>query len=581
MNESSFASLGISDKYIKRLREEGVLVPTPVQEEAIPVLLSGRDLIAQAQTGTGKTLAFALPLLQTFDPESPVVQSLIITPTRELAIQITAELRKLAPLAGAHILAVYGGQDVEAQSRKLKGTPAIVVCTPGRLLDHMRRKTVDLSHVGKLVLDEADQMLHMGFLTEVEGIIKELPAARQTMLFSATMPDPVKKLAKGYMNRPQDVRIQGKQITLEEIKQFVVETTDRSKQATLFRMLELYQPFLAVIFCRTKLRAKKLTEAMQTQGFNVDELHGDLTQSKREQVMERFRKADLQYLVATDVAARGLDIEGVTHVFNYDIPLDPEWYIHRIGRTGRAKQTGTAITFVAPKDHSLLAKIEQGINSTLKRRSMEEFNVHATGMDEDVDALEGRRISYAQQKPAGAKRPAGRAGGPRQAAGRPGRGGYGSETRPARGGRSEGGYGSEARPARGSRSEGGYGSEARPARGGRSEGGYGSEARPARGSRSEGGYGSEARPARGGKSEGGKPSYARGESRPARDSRSSRSSAAESSFKSAREDSRGSAKSGSYGGSSAKGSQRNSARGSTSPRNKGNGGGANRGGRKW
>jgi ATP-dependent RNA helicase DeaD len=587
MKETSFSSLGISDKFVKRLKEEGVLSPTPVQEAAIPVLLSGRDLIAQAQTGTGKTLAFALPLLETFNPEANHVQGLIVTPTRELAIQITAELRKLAPLAGAHILAVYGGQDVEAQSRKLKGSPAIVVCTPGRLLDHMRRGTIDLKKVKKLVLDEADQMLHMGFLTEVEAIITALPVERQTMLFSATMPDGVKRLAHGYMNKPQDVRIQGKQVTLEEIKQFVVETTDRSKQATLFRMLELYQPFLAVIFCRTKLRAKKLTEAMQDHGFNVDELHGDLTQSKREQVMERFRKADLQFLVATDVAARGLDIEGVTHVFNYDIPLDPEWYIHRIGRTGRAKQTGTAITFVAPKDRGLLTKIEQGINTVLKRRSMEEFDIHSTGADEDFDPLEGRRVS---QKPVQARAPRtgsqpSRPGGSRGGAsnGRPskggykdsrpasrsnrGEGGYGGESRPARPGRGEGGYGSESRPARAGRSEGGYGSESRPARAGRSEGGYGGESRPARPGRGEGGYGGESRPARAGK-----PASSFGEDKPYRGNRSSSSAGA---YRSNKDDFRGASKS---GGSrdSAKGPQRSGTRssaGETFSRSKGPGSG--------
>lgn len=381
--QPTFISLGIRERFAHRLKEFGVAVPTPIQEAAIPVLLEGKDVIAQAQTGTGKTLAFTLPILEKFDPEAPVVQALIVTPTRELAIQITAEMRKLAPLVGAHILPVYGGQDVEAQSRKLKGRPSVVVCTPGRLLDHVRRGTVALDRVKMLVLDEADQMLHMGFLAEVEGIIRMLPKARQTMLFSATMPDPVKQLAKGYMNHPQDIRIQGRKVTLEEIKQFVVETTDRSKQATLFRMLDLYKPYLAVIFCRTKIRAKKLTEAMLDRGYNVDELHGDLTQSKREQVMERFRKAELQYLVATDVAARGLDIEGMTHVFNYDIPLDAESYIHRIGRTGRAKQTGTAVTFVAAKDRSYLLKIEQGIHATLKRRSMEEFNItDAVGKDE-------------------------------------------------------------------------------------------------------------------------------------------------------------------------------------------------------
>lgn len=495
MSEMPFASLGISQPYIKKLREEGIVTPTPIQEAAIPILLTGKDLIAQAQTGTGKTLAFALPLLEGFDAEYPHVQGLIITPTRELALQITAELKKLAPLAGAHILAVYGGQDVEAQSRKMKGNPAIVVCTPGRLVDHMRRGNIDLGRVRKLVLDEADQMLHMGFLTDVEAIIRRLPNARQTMLFSATMPDQVKALARNYMKQPQDVRIQGKQVTLEEIRQFVVETTDRAKQATLFRMLEVYQPFLAVIFCRTKLRARKLTEAMQDKGFNVDELHGDLTQSKREQVMERFRKADLQYLVATDVAARGLDVEGVTHVFNYDIPLDPEWYIHRIGRTGRAKQSGTAITLVAPKDRGLLEKIERGIHMTLKRRSMEEFNIQAMGMDEDYDPLEsgsGRSAGDSSRKrgaSGGGARPAGRGQGARSAGGvgrnagewAPRRGGGKAAAAPKEGGRRSGGKPersgawSEAKPARG-----GAGGEGKPAyRGGSGAGA--SEGKPYRG----------------------------------------------------------------------------------------------------
>jgi ATP-dependent RNA helicase DeaD len=493
MSEMPFASLGISQPYIKKLREEGIVTPTPIQEAAIPILLTGKDLIAQAQTGTGKTLAFALPLLADFDAEYPHVQGLIITPTRELALQITAELKKLAPLAGAHILAVYGGQDVEAQSRKMKGNPAIVVCTPGRLVDHMRRGNIDLGRVRKLVLDEADQMLHMGFLTDVEAIIRRLPNARQTMLFSATMPDQVKALARNYMKQPQDVRIQGKQVTLEEIRQFVVETTDRAKQATLFRMLEVYQPFLAVIFCRTKLRASKLTEAMKDKGFNVDELHGDLTQSKREQVMERFRKADLQYLVATDVAARGLDVEGVTHVFNYDIPLDPEWYIHRIGRTGRAKQSGTAITLVAAKDRGLLEKIERGIHMTLKRRSMEEFNIQASGMmDEDYDPLEGGSGRSGRKRGAsggGGARPAGRGQGARSGGGggrsagewAPRRGGGKGAPTPKEGGRRSGGkpersgaWG-EAKPARG-----GAGGEGKPAYRGGSSAGAG-EGKPYRG----------------------------------------------------------------------------------------------------
>jgi ATP-dependent RNA helicase DeaD len=371
----TFKSLGIRPELLRSLQSHGIAVPTPVQEQAIPPLLSGADAIVQAQTGTGKTLAFLLPILEIINPQQSGVQALILTPTRELALQITSVAKQLAPSIGAGVLAVYGGQDVAAQVHKLKGGSHIVVATPGRLLDHLRRGTISLSSVSMLVLDEADQMLAMGFLAEVEDVIRQIPTRRQTMLFSATMPGAVRRLAANYMKQPEDVRIKGTQITLEDIHQIAVETTDRARQTTLFRMIETYRPYLAVVFCRTKIRAKKLNEALIANGFEADELHGDLTQAKREAVMKRFRDAKLQILVATDVAARGLDVEGVTHVFNYDLPLDTESYIHRIGRTGRAGQQGMAITLVAPKDRSALQLIERGISQTLERRSMTEFGV--------------------------------------------------------------------------------------------------------------------------------------------------------------------------------------------------------------
>jgi len=376
----SFADIGIGSVLSLKLKRSGLTTPTPVQAQAIPELLAGKDIIAQAQTGTGKTLAFVLPILENIDPELPAVQSLIVTPTRELAIQITAEVKKLAPAVGATVLAAYGGQDVEAQIHKLNkqsGAPHIVVGTPGRILDHLRRETINLSRVSMLVLDEADQMLHIGFLTEVEEIIRHTPYKRQTMLFSATMSDPVRRLASDYMRSPIDIHIQGKKVTLEGTKQFIVETTDRDKQNKLLSLIEVQQPFLAVIFCRTKIRAKTLTAALQDKGYDADELHGDLTQAKRENVMKRFRDARLQILVATDVAARGLDVEGVSHVYNYDIPHDVESYIHRIGRTGRAGQTGIAVTFAAPRDRAHLLEIERGTNSTL----------------EQMDAATGSRIA--------------------------------------------------------------------------------------------------------------------------------------------------------------------------------------------
>lgn len=367
-----FKSLGIRDELQQLLKSQGVFEPTPVQGEAIPILLTGKDVIAQAQTGTGKTLGFLLPILERVDPQKAEVQALIVSPTRELALQITNEAKKLVvPFENLNVLSIYGGQDVEQQIKKLNRGSQIVIATPGRLLDHLRRGTVELSHVFMLVLDEADQMLHMGFLPEVEEILGELSENRQTMLFSATMPKEVRSLARKYTKDPADIRIQNKNVILKEIKQYVVETTDRAKQATLRTMLDQYRPYLAIIFCRTKRRASTLNDALIGLGYNSDELHGDLSQSKREQAMERFRKAQLQFLVATDVAARGLDVEGVTHVFNYDIPHDVESYIHRIGRTGRAGGKGLAITLVAPKDRMHLELIEKGIGQPLPRKTIE------------------------------------------------------------------------------------------------------------------------------------------------------------------------------------------------------------------
>lgn len=367
----SFSALGVTPELTALLKENGIASPTPVQRQTIPMLLQDKDVIAQAQTGTGKTLAFALPMLQRVNVGKEQVQALILTPTRELAIQITAEIKKLAPVVGASVLAAYGGQDVDAQIRKLQRAPHIVVATPGRLIDHMNRGTISLGKLSMLVLDEADQMLHMGFLNEVESIITQTPRARQTMLFSATMPDAIRKLASVYMNAPENVQIRSTNVTLDNIRQLVVNTTDRGKQDALIHLLEQHQPYLAVIFCRTKVRAKKLNEALQDHGFESDELHGDLTQAKREQVMKRFRDAKLQVLVATDVAARGLDVEGVTHVYNYDVPQDAEIYIHRIGRTGRAGHKGFAVTLATPYDGSKLVLIEKGIEARLEHRSID------------------------------------------------------------------------------------------------------------------------------------------------------------------------------------------------------------------
>ena len=350
-----FLQLGIRKEINHTLKSLGLQTPTPIQEKTIPSVLLGKDVIAQAQTGTGKTLAFVLPILEKIDASNAEIQALILTPTRELAQQISKEIKKMIEnLEGVNVLAVYGGQDVAHQLKKLKGAQHIVVATPGRLLDHIRRQTIDLSTVQMLVLDEADQMLHMGFLPEVDDIIYETLSTRQTMLFSATMPSEIKTLAKKYMSEPENIQVSAKRITVDEIKQVAIETTDRRKQATLLHLLQEHRPFLGIIFCRTKIRAKKLQEALIANGYDSDELHGDLTQAKREKAMKRFREAKIQFLVATDVAARGLDVEGVTHVFNYDIPHDVESYVHRIGRTGRAGGDGVAFTLVAPKDLDFL-----------------------------------------------------------------------------------------------------------------------------------------------------------------------------------------------------------------------------------
>jgi len=371
---SDFSSLGISSYLENQLRTYGVAIPTPIQQQAIPLVMEGHDLIAQAQTGTGKTFAFVLPILEKISREATHVQALIVTPTRELALQITEEIEKLIEsMEGLAVLAVYGGQDVDKQLRRLKRHPQIVVGTPGRLLDHIRRETIHLSEVSFLVLDEADQMLHIGFLGEVEDIIRETPASRQTMLFSATMPQEIRKLAAKHMRSPKYIQIEKTQGPAVNVKQLAIHTTDRAKQGTLIQLLETHRPFLAVIFCRTKRRVSKLYDGLKAHGFSCDELHGDLSQAKREQVMKRFREAEIQLLIATDVAARGLDVEGVTHVFNYDIPQDAESYVHRIGRTGRAGMTGMAITLYSSADQPVLDVIETELSITIQKQNIGNF----------------------------------------------------------------------------------------------------------------------------------------------------------------------------------------------------------------
>ena len=364
-----FKELGISDNIIEILKNSGITEPTPIQEQCIEIVKKGKDVIAEAQTGTGKTLAFLLPIFENTSIESEDVQSLIITPTRELAIQITDVANKLKKAKDINILAAYGGKDIDSQIRKLKGGIHMIIATPGRLLDHINRETVNLSKLKTLVLDEADQMLLMGFKNEVEDIIKVTSKTHQTLCFSATIDSQVKKLAYKYMNNPVSISVEKESVTLDSIKQHVVETTDRRKQEALFSVLDKDRPYMAIIFCRTKVRVDTLEEAMHNKGYNCEKLHSDILQTKRERIMKSFRKGDIQYLIATDVAARGLDISGVGHIYNYDIPENPESYIHRIGRTGRAGESGYTCLFVAPKDMEILTEIENAIGFKIERRN--------------------------------------------------------------------------------------------------------------------------------------------------------------------------------------------------------------------
>jgi|GEM_PF-357467 len=365
-----FSSLGISDEVVQILTDNRITEPTPIQKQAIPVLLTGKDVIAQAQTGTGKTLAFLLPIMQNIKVDDNHIQALIITPTRELALQITQVAKMLAKASGAHILAAYGGQDVEMQKRKLKASIHIVIGTPGRLVDHLTRKSINLTQIKTLVLDEADQMLDMGFLRDVEKIIHHTARHRQTLLCSATMPGGISALADKHLTSPVRIHAAGNSVTLDKIRQLAIETTDDKKQDTLCAVLDEYKPFMAIIFCRTKRRAHALNKILKTRGYASDELHGDLTQGKRERAMKSFRETTTQYLVATDVAARGIDVDGITHVINYDMPRNAEGYIHRIGRTGRAGNEGFAITFVSRGERKGIELIERGIKSTIELRSV-------------------------------------------------------------------------------------------------------------------------------------------------------------------------------------------------------------------
>lgn len=368
MNETiTFEDLGLSEPTLKAISELGYEEPTPIQARTINRMSEGVDVIAQAQTGTGKTAAFALPIIEKLDANTRTPQALVLTPTRELAVQVAEAFHSYGKYQRISILPVYGGQPIERQLRALDRGVQIVVGTPGRLLDHIRRGTLKLDRVGTVVLDEADEMLDMGFIEDIEAILQETPQTRQTALFSATMPGPIAELARHYMRDPQRITVQAEQMTVPQIRQVYYEVGGRDKFEILARILDFETPTSAIIFCRTKSEVDSLGERLIARAFPAETLHGDLSQVQRDRVMGRFRSSQVELLVATDVAARGLDVEHVSHVINYDIPLDPEIYVHRIGRTGRAGRTGTAVTLVTPRERRLLKIIERTTNSQIQR----------------------------------------------------------------------------------------------------------------------------------------------------------------------------------------------------------------------
>ena len=366
-----FDQLGISETLTALLQKQGITQPTPVQEQAIPPMRAGRDVIAQAQTGTGKTLAYLLPLLARIKPQGTAAQALVIAPTRELAIQIERVAEPLAQPLGIGTVVIYGGADIERQKEKLRRSPQLVIGTPGRLLDHVRRGTLALGSVNKVVLDEADEMLKMGFIEDVETLLGAAAQDYQLALFSATMPERIVRLTKRFMTNPAHIRLAGETVTLAAIEQVVIPVSAGDKLDRLCASINEEAPYLAMVFCATKERTRALMMELAQRGYLVDALSGDLTQTQRSFVLRQFRSAKLQILCATDIAARGLDIEGVTHVFNYDLPQDTEWYIHRIGRTGRAGAKGLAVTFVNAHQYDQLRRIEAGIKARLTKEKSE------------------------------------------------------------------------------------------------------------------------------------------------------------------------------------------------------------------
>ncbi len=406
--EMRYEDSAIDKRILRGIKEMGFEIMTPIQAQAIPLLLEGYDIIGQAQTGTGKTAAFGIPLIQNIDPEDKHIQAIVLCPTRELAIQAAEELRKLAKFThGIKVLPIYGGQDINTQIRSLKTGVQIIVGTPGRVMDHMRRHTLKMNNLKTMVLDEADEMLNMGFREDIETILKGIPEEHQTALFSATMPKAIMDITDKYQKDAKLIKITRKEITVPLVKQYYYEVNGKSKADVVCRLLDYYNPKRTMIFCNTKRMVDELAEKLKGRGYFADGLHGDMSQRQRDMVMNRFRNNKTDILIATDVAARGIDVDDIEAVFNYDVPQDIEYYVHRIGRTGRAGRKGRSFTLVVGKEIYKLREIEKSCKTKIKLRSIPSVNdvneiKSQKCLNDAIDVLQNKDISkalkYVEQK---------------------------------------------------------------------------------------------------------------------------------------------------------------------------------------
>ena len=390
MEAIKFEDLNLDAKILRAVTDMGFEAASPIQGQSIPLELEGLDIIGQAQTGTGKTAAFGIPLLQKVDPKSKKLQAIILCPTRELAIQVSEEIRRLAKyMHGVKVLPIYGGQEIGRQIRNLKVLIQVIIGTPGRVMDHMRRKTLKLEHVHTVVLDEADEMLNMGFLEDMETILSELPEERQTVMFSATMPPAIAEIAKKFQKDPEIVKVVKKELTVPKVTQYYYEVKPKTKVEVMCRLLDMYDPKLSIVFCNTKRQVDDLVQELQGRGYFAEGLHGDLKQMQRDRVMNSFRNGRTDILIATDVAARGIDVDDVEAVFNYDIPQDDEYYVHRIGRTGRAGREGKAFSLVVGREVYKLREIQRYCKTKIIPQPIPSLNdVTSIKVEKIMDSVE-------------------------------------------------------------------------------------------------------------------------------------------------------------------------------------------------